>query len=150
MMKLEKQWMGGLSDGHVPGEGRADRHTDQRQTELDCAIIRGTAAEKLLADADFRNQWTELYEACPSTTVMQSLGFAQAWYTAYGPAVEPVLVLARDAGQRLVGLLALGLHGRRLVVAGAEQAEYQVWLATAQFGDAFAAAAMSAIRRRFP
>lgn len=118
---------------------------------LQIEIVTGSAADRLLAEDNFISQWETLYAACPWGTVLQTAGFARAWYTVYRPVFEPVLVLGHDADRQLIGLLAAGYAPRRgLVMAGATQAEYQTWLATPEQGDAFATSAFYALGRRYP
>lgn len=118
---------------------------------MDIEIVTGTAADRLLADASFERGWQALHAACPWSTVLQTAPFARAWYTTYRPDFEPVLVLGHGNDRSLVGLLAAGYSARRgLVMAGAQQAEYQTWLATPDRGDTFAASAFYALARQFP
>src|SRR5690242_11243056 len=95
-------------------------------------IFHGDAANELLADGAFRDDWTKLWKSCPWATVFQSPGFALPWYRVYAERYEPVLILGRD--HRFGGLSGLFLLARRLgwhglAHAGAHHAEYQTWLA---------------------
>jgi CelD/BcsL family acetyltransferase involved in cellulose biosynthesis len=114
-------------------------------------LINNDEATSLLASGSFQKEWSALYDECPWATVMQSQPFADAWYSTYRPRFQPVLVIARDAAGRLVGLLALGSSkSGQLVVVGAHQAEYHAWIATVASADAFASAALAEVSRRYP
>lgn len=115
-------------------------------------IVRGTAADVLLADAAFRAQWAALCEHCPWATPFQAPGFACTWYSVYRNQWEPLFVLSRDASGQLNGLLPLAVSHdmRQLVLAGAHQAEYHTWVALPEFGDTFIWSAVQALRREAP
>ena len=112
----------------------------------------GSSAIDLLSDEAFGRQWDALHVACPWATALQTRAFAEIWYSVYGPAFEPLLVLAFDEAGELTGLLALAVNrsGGGLVPVGAHQAEYQVWLSEAGGGDAFIEAALDRLALRFP
>ena len=112
-------------------------------------ILRDDAARQLLAADELLADWERLYRACPWATVFQSPAFVRTWYASYRDAYRPVVVLARAGGGALRGLLTLAQPegSRRLVAAGAGQAEYQTWLAAPHEGDAFALAAFDAMVR---
>ena len=116
-------------------------------------ILSGQDAREQLADADFRRQWMDLHEECPWATSMQSLPFVAAWYEFYGSQYEPILVEARGAENKLVGLLPLAVEtsSARLVVAGDYLCEYGTWLAaSADDGNRFITKSLSALREEFP
>jgi CelD/BcsL family acetyltransferase involved in cellulose biosynthesis len=110
----------------------------------------GETARARLNDPAFRAEWERLYGACPWATVFQSPAYASTWYEFY-PGFVPVVVGASGADGRLRGLLLLAVapHGG-LVAAGARQAEYQVWLARPEDGDAFIQAALERLASAYP
>jgi len=115
-------------------------------------IVRGDAALRRLSDPGFRSAWMTLRDACPWGTVYQEPAFVSVWYRAYDRAYEPLVVSETDAAGALSGALFLGVCRRsgRLVSCGAEQAEYDAWLATPARATAFLEAACAALRRVFP
>ena len=115
-------------------------------------ILRDDDARRLLADDELSREWERLYHACPWGSVFQSPAFVRTWYEVYRSTHTPVLVLARGEGKKLRGLLTLAHpdgQPRRLVAAGAHQAEYQVWLTEPADGDDFPLAAFEALAREF-
>ena len=105
-------------------------------------LVRGPAAMELLADAEFQRCWDELRSRCPWATVFQSPAFVAAWYRVYQTRFEAVLLLERDASDGLLGLLPLAVANDATsrdgwVVAGAQQAEYQAWLADTEAAPDF-------------
>jgi CelD/BcsL family acetyltransferase involved in cellulose biosynthesis/GNAT superfamily N-acetyltransferase/uncharacterized protein YfkK (UPF0435 family) len=107
---------------------------------------------KQLADVCFRRQWTNLQNECPWATSMQSLTFVEPWYEVYASQYKPVLVMARDKENKLVGLLPLAVEtsSSKLVVAGDYLCEYGTWLATAADNDRFITKALDALAEKFP
>ena len=134
----------------------ADLHTGKASTgmprvlaPITIELMRGAAADALLAAAGFCAQWETLCARCPWATPFQSPAFARTWYGVYRSQWEPLLALARDASGELNGLLPLAVSqdGRQLVLAGAHQAEYQTWIALPEVGDAFVWSALQTLRR---
>jgi CelD/BcsL family acetyltransferase involved in cellulose biosynthesis/GNAT superfamily N-acetyltransferase len=115
-------------------------------------IVRGAAADRLLADAPFCAEWAGLCDACPWATPFQAPGFARTWYAVYRNQWEPLFALSRDASGRLNGILPLAVSpdARQLVLAGAHQAEYQTWVARPEVGEPFIAHAIQSLRRAVP
>lgn len=94
-------------------------------------VYSDTDALRVLVQPEFRSAWRSLFAKCPWGTALQSPDFACTWYEHYGDLYRP-LVLARYApGGEMDGLLTLAVErtSNQLVFAGANQAEYQVWLA---------------------
>ena len=117
---------------------------------MEIDILRGHAAHQVLQDPDFINQWNRLYACCPWASGHQSAAYARVWYRVYRERWEPLLLVGRgpDAMQ---GLLALAVGSDEcLVVCGANQAEYQCWLATAQDSASFVGAALERLWLTFP
>ena len=97
-------------------------------------------------------EWEELERACPWATPYQSSAFILTWLRHYGGQFAPVVITQRGEDGALAGLLVLaaGLQGPRLVVAGAHQAEYQGWLATPQASASFIVRALAAVDELLP
>lgn len=114
--------------------------------------IRGTEADELLAEDEFRLKWSALSEQCPWATAFQTPEFARAWYGTYRGRWEPLLLLCRDADGRLKGLLALAVSTSdgKVVVAGTHQAEYHAWICRPDLGDCFAREVFQTLREQFP
>jgi CelD/BcsL family acetyltransferase involved in cellulose biosynthesis len=95
--------------------------------------------------------WNELWNRCPWATSFQSPAFVRLWYHSYRDAFEAVLIEREDEAGRLTGLLPLAIPrgARRLIGAGAEQAEYQGWLSPTADGDAFFLECLAILRRQF-
>jgi hypothetical protein len=91
----------------------------------------GDDAWTQLADESFVREWDQLYDKCPWATCLQSSAFVRIWFDNYRAHFYPVIVSQRGEDHFLIGLLVLAASEgqRRLVVAGAHQAEYQAWLA---------------------
>lgn len=90
-------------------------------------------------DADFVGRWRALYDACPWATGFQDAGFVAAWFAAYSEQFEPAIAAqTRDGDGRLEALLILARDRRdgSLLTAGANQAEYQPWLARPELDQA--------------
>jgi CelD/BcsL family acetyltransferase involved in cellulose biosynthesis len=119
---------------------------------LSVNLLFGKAAQEALCDPAFLASWQRLYAGCPWSTVLQSPDFCLPWYDLYNDHYQPLLVTAADAFGNLVGLftLAIGESGGEIVVAGAQMAEYQVWLSTPELGNEFIEAALDGLRERFP
>lgn len=115
-------------------------------------LIRGARADALLADDAFVRDWGELCARCPWATAYQGAPYVRTWYASYRERYEPLLVVSRDDGGRLNGLftLALSPQENRIGAAGLWQAEYHTWVSEEALGDAFAVAALRALRNEFP
>jgi len=115
-------------------------------------MLRGEAAWDRMRDPAFQTEWEELRAACPWATVFQSVRFVLAWQRCYEGAVEPLLVVGRAGGARLVGMLHLGVSvaDGKVVVCGNQHCEYKVWLARPEENDGFLDAAFSALRASSP
>lgn len=132
----------------------APRGIPKRRPEsgLTLAILKDAAAEALLRDGTFHKRWKALYDECPWATVFQSEAFVRTWYGVYGSRFRPVVVLGTDSRGQLAGLLLLAClrESHELIAAGANQAEYQAWLAQPQAGNVFIEQALSELSRQFP
>lgn len=116
---------------------------------MSVTLSQGDDAWKLLQDAEFRSKWAELLAACPWSTAFQSSPFVLTWYESYGNEYNPLVVCGQG---QTPGLLFLAVHRKtgEIAVAGAHQAEYQVWLADPTAAEAFIVAALDAVAARFP
>ena len=105
-----------------------------------------------LSDQSFQQAWKHLYDDCPWATPFQSPAFVCSWFDNYRSRYSPIIISLPKADQRLYGLLvlAMSVEQRRLVVAGAHQAEYQVWLATTDSHGDFITRALAALDLAFP
>jgi CelD/BcsL family acetyltransferase involved in cellulose biosynthesis len=120
--------------------------TGNSSTEL----LVGPAVLNLLEDSRFIDGWNHLFNTCPWATVFQSPSFVTTWYRIYGTAFLPVLIKTEYAG-KLTGLLTLAKDKNGLITgAGANQAEYQVWLGEDANDETFIKSALLAVRRFFP
>jgi len=106
----------------------------------------------LLADEHFRCEWDLLFMECRWATAFQSPSFVDSWYASYREDFQPVLLWSAAPDGMLRGLLPLAAErsSGRLVVAGAWQAEYQVWLSNTENNEAFISSALVRIRSEFP
>ena len=113
-------------------------------------ILTGKEALTLIDEQSFQLQWDSLYTSCPWATVFQSSAFVYTWYQSYISTYTPVLAVYYH-GEKLSGLLTLALDDSgQLVGAGANQAEYQVWLTAEQDSSAFIKQAVFDLLKAFP
>jgi CelD/BcsL family acetyltransferase involved in cellulose biosynthesis len=115
-------------------------------------LAAGAEAVRLLNDARFRAEWSDLYGRCPWATVFQTAAFLDPWFEIYGDRYQPLLVMGARRDGSLDGLLTLVQAGGsgELAHAGTHHAEYQVWLSAPEDGNAFIELALDALARRFP
>jgi CelD/BcsL family acetyltransferase involved in cellulose biosynthesis len=93
--------------------------------------------------------WDALARSCPWTTPFQRPTFSRAWYSTYTHAL-PVLAFRMGDSGDLSAMFPLALFGNgRLSVAGAEQAEYQGWIAESG-EDEFIGQALDGLASRTP
>jgi CelD/BcsL family acetyltransferase involved in cellulose biosynthesis len=113
-------------------------------------LLMGPPVLKLLESSGFLDEWKQLYTACPWATVFQSPSFVATWYRVYGSAYLPILIKTENAG-KLTGLLTLAKDKKGLITgAGANQAEYQVWLTADEKDETFIKNALAKLYRFFP
>lgn len=100
-----------------------------RQASIE--VYSGAEAEPLLGSPEFQAQWRVLLRDCPWSTALQSPEFACTWYRYYKNRFTPLILVRHSPGGSLDGLLLLAIDTatRRLTFAGANQSEYNVWLA---------------------
>ncbi|UCS92970.1 GNAT family N-acetyltransferase [Echinicola marina] len=81
-----------------------------------------------LSSAEIPDLWNTLVGACPWATTFQRFEFVNTWYNLYQKEYIPVLIL-ESKKDRLTGIFPLALNKKKqLIAAGADQAEYQVWV----------------------
>jgi CelD/BcsL family acetyltransferase involved in cellulose biosynthesis len=113
-------------------------------------LLMGEDVLQLLDNIRFLGEWKQLYHNCPWATVFQSPSFVVTWYRIYQHEFIPVLIKTENAG-KLAGLLTLAVDKNGLITgAGANQAEYQVWLTADANDESFIRNAMHELRRFFP
>ena len=97
---------------------------------LSIELIKGNAAHNTLADNQFLNQWSILYDKCNHATICQHPSFVCTWYKTYGQKWRPLIIKSCNSDGDLTGLwlLAYNPENHTLVHTGAHQAEYQVWI----------------------
>jgi CelD/BcsL family acetyltransferase involved in cellulose biosynthesis len=119
---------------------------------LQVRVLDPASSGALLEDASFLEQWDQLYARCDWATCHQTSAFCRTWYSVYAAEYAPLLVLGKGPTGGLTGLMALATHQRtgELVHCGTHHAEYHVWLADAEFANAFPEAALSALAREGP
>lgn len=119
---------------------------DPEGTEL----LSGEKVFNLLEDTRFLGEWNHLWKACPWATVFQSPSFVATWYRIYRKDFVPVIIRTIHAG-KVTGLLMLAADKNGLITgAGANQAEYQVWLTADANDEQFIKNALLELRRVFP
>ncbi|MFL5744605.1 MAG: GNAT family N-acetyltransferase, partial [Niastella sp.] len=119
---------------------------DLERTEL----LSGEKVFNLLEDTRFLGEWNHLWKACPWATVFQSPSFVATWYRIYRKDFVPVLIRTIQAG-KVTGLLTLAADKNGLITgAGANQAEYQVWLTADANDEQFIKNALLELRRVYP
>jgi CelD/BcsL family acetyltransferase involved in cellulose biosynthesis len=114
------------------------------------ALLSGEKVITLLEDTRFLSEWNQLWKTCPWATVFQSPSFVATWYRIYRKDFVPVLIRTIHGG-KLTGLLTLAADKNGLITgAGANQAEYQVWLTADANDEQFIKKALLEVRKVFP
>src|SRR5581483_3081241 len=105
-----------------------------------------------LGDEQFRSNWEALYSVCPWASAFQSGAFAEIWYSVYIEMFKPFIICGYDGTGRLSGVLALATKrgSDDIVHVGSHHAEYQAWLATAEYYERFLDASIGELRKHFP
>ncbi|MBO9200504.1 MULTISPECIES: GNAT family N-acetyltransferase [Niastella] len=113
-------------------------------------MLTGEKVFHLLEDTRFLGEWNQLWKACPWATVFQSPSFVATWYRIYRKDFVPVMIRTVQNGQ-VTGLLTLAADKNGLITgAGANQAEYQVWLTADANDEQFIKNALIELRKVFP
>lgn len=96
--------------------------------------------------------WDNLLQKQTKLSVFQSYNFVVTWYKSYAGTYEPLLFLAWDQDQKLVGLLPLAIHKKEnyIVCAGDELAEYHGFLTDVIYEEAFGLRCLKALKKDFP
>lgn len=99
--------------------------------EFKLRIIIGSEVLTLLRDEAFLSTWVQLANKDNKVTFAQKPGFVTTWYKEYASRYNPVLCLAYDGRDELIGLMALAKSTTdgTITHAGAHQAEYHGWIA---------------------
>ncbi|GAB3662523.1 hypothetical protein GCM10028791_37630 [Echinicola sediminis] len=75
-----------------------------------------------------KDQWNTLVDDCSWATAFQRWEFVKTWYELYSTLYTPILVLEEE-GHQLTGCFPLAMDKNgKIMGAGADQAEYQVWV----------------------
>lgn len=113
-------------------------------------LLTGNQVLDLLSDLDFCAGWDTLYQTCSLSTVFQSRKFVANWYKHYSSNYLPVII-KQTKGRTLTGLLTMAKDSKgNLIGAGANQAEYQVWLTAETDNNSFIKDALHKLRNNFP
>ncbi len=116
------------------------------------AVVIDELAVRHIGNPAYESEWRRLHANCPWATVFQSFDFVSIWYRVYHEYFLPLLIHDLSSEGRLAVLLPLAIEKRsgRIVVAGAQQAEYQVCITEPELGDRFIPQALDLIGESFP
>lgn len=94
-------------------------------------VYHDSEAERYLASPDVQESWRALWDRCPWATALQRPEYVSTWYRCYKSRYRPLVVVCEGTDGGLHGLLTLAIDSQSgvLTFAGANQAEYHVWLA---------------------
>ncbi|MDE1464614.1 GNAT family N-acetyltransferase [Spartinivicinus poritis] len=116
---------------------------------MDTSLVTGLAAEQLLTNQQFINQWQQLYNQSSIAYSFQSQPYVNSWWQAYHHNYDLAFSLGYDNNQ-LVACLPLCIRGNQITAAGNHQAEYQAWLTTPEKQYDFFSALVTDIQQVFP
>lgn len=118
---------------------------------LTIKILREQEVFDLLKKTDFLESWHQLAMVDLKDTIIQEPAFVISWYKAYETVYEPLLLLAYDPGQHLIGVMPLAINrkSQRLALAGDSQAEYNGWICKPAYNEAFLVEALITIKHTF-
>ncbi|WP_215223620.1 GNAT family N-acetyltransferase [Echinicola shivajiensis] len=92
------------------------------------ALLSGEDALNWLSNTEIKKQWNQLVKDCPWATAFQTFEFVNTWYQLYKDDYLPILIL-ESRENLLDGFFTLALDKENTIIgAGADQAEYQVWV----------------------
>jgi CelD/BcsL family acetyltransferase involved in cellulose biosynthesis len=119
---------------------------------MNITLSRDGKAWELLRNQPFGGLWRILADSCPWATAFQEPEFVMTWYESYEEQYVPLVVSNELETGRLGGLLLLAIQrdSGEIVVAGAHQAEYQVWLSSPDDEGLFITSALGALKEQFP
>lgn len=94
-------------------------------------VYSDSEAARRLSQPEFLAAWRTLLQKCPWSTALQTPEFVRTWYEHYRDTYRPLVLTRYAPGGEMDGLMALAVEhtSGKLTFAGANQAEYQVWLA---------------------
>src|SRR5262245_23394247 len=120
--------------------------------QMQVSLRTGGEAYLVLEDGNFMKSWQALFEKCLWSTPFQDYRYVNAWYRIYKDHFEPVILCEFASDGNLIGLLALATfrESGKLVVAGAHQAEYQVWLSIPEHSTSFIEKALQILDTMYP
>jgi CelD/BcsL family acetyltransferase involved in cellulose biosynthesis len=108
-------------------------------------LEKGADALGTLRELEHQGSWQRLARADPKHTWFQEPLFVNTWYSAYERTYQPLVALGWR-GADLVGLLALATRpDGQIVIAGANHAWYEGWIAEPELDAEFMAAAVDAV-----
>jgi CelD/BcsL family acetyltransferase involved in cellulose biosynthesis/ribosomal protein S18 acetylase RimI-like enzyme len=132
---------GAIRYGHAVSQGEpfqrfdfVDPMTSQTVASSPAAtllVYSDEEALRLIGQQEFQADWKALADKCPWATALQSPEFGTSWYQCYEGLYRPLILVRYSAEGQIDGLIALAVEqsSGKLVLCGAHQAEYQVWLA---------------------
>lgn len=114
-------------------------------------IVKRSKAEILLSNNDFVRDWTTLANMDQKNTVIQEPPFVITWHNQYKSRFDPILLIAYDEKKNLIGIMPLAFENKskKLVHAGAWQAEYHGWIAIPDIDNSFPVQALISIQNMF-
>jgi len=118
---------------------------------MDVKILNKDQSFAKLNDVKFISEWKSLSQQSSDFSLIQEYGFAYSWYTAYKNTYDPILVLAYNHQNKLVGILPLAQHQQRksLSHAGDDQAEYAGWVCQQGLKAEFLTRSLIALKKEF-
>lgn len=119
---------------------------------INVELFHGETVSHLIESVFFCAKWQTLFDSCVWATSMQGVHFVKPWYKIYKDVYEPLIIKGFDEEKNLVGLLCLAIDRatKEIVIAGAQQCEYQTWLAANEYGDLFIERAMRILSEIYP
>ncbi|MDW3651837.1 MAG: GNAT family N-acetyltransferase [Bacteroidia bacterium] len=95
--------------------------------------------------------WERLLKIQTKLSVFQGYDFVTTWYKSYSGFFTPLLFLAWDDDNELVGLLPLAIHKEKnyVVCAGDELAEYHGFIAEADYEESFGIHCLKTLKKDF-
>ncbi len=106
---------------------------------MDLKILHRDESLKIIKDADFTAAWQLLANESKEFTLIQEPDLVVSWYQAYQDQYNPLMVIARDDNDKVVGILplAVSLDDGGISHAGHGQAEYNGWIAKTDIEEEF-------------
>ena len=106
---------------------------------MDVKILHRDESLNIIKDDDFIANWQLLAKVSKEFTLIQEPDLVVAWYQAYKNEYDPLMVVAKDEGDNVVGILplAISLEDGGISHAGHGQAEYNGWIAKQELEEEF-------------